>query len=124
MLKPHLSSGGRYPVLRSMAILYLFGGAVAALAALGVAIWALIAGPGDMMDRIIIAVGALAAGFFVTISAFAIAEVLKLFIDVEHNTRMYGQIQPAAAGGDGMKAGGRLAALEDEPAEVALMRGH
>lgn len=125
MLKPHISSGGRYPVLRSLAILYLLSGCVAAIAALGVALWALISGPGDMVDRLIMAIGALAAGFFVTITAFAIAEVLKLFIDVEHNTRMAGHVQaPAASTGDGMRAGGRIGLLEDEPAEVALMRGH
>lgn len=128
MNRPHLTSGGRYPVLRSLAILYLLGGAVAALAALGAAIWALAAGPGDLMDRTIIAIGALAAGFFVVISTFAIAEVLKLFIDVEHNTRMAAHPSaatiPPASSGDGVKSGGRLAELEAETAEAALMRGH
>lgn len=128
MYRPHLTSGGRYPVLRSLAILYLFGGAVVGLVALGAAIWSLAAGPGNFMDRTIIAIGALAGGFFLVITALAIAEVLKLFIDLEHNTRMAAHhptspVAPSVAG-DGVKSGGRLADLEAETAEAALMRGH
>ena len=74
------------------------------------------------------AIGALAAGFFVVISAFAIAEVLKLFIDVEHNTRVAIPAQTGTPmsnpGGDGIKPGGRLADLDEETAEAALVRGH
>src|SRR5690554_631539 len=123
---PHLQSGGRYPVLRSLAILYLLAGALAAIGGVVAAVWALAAGYGAWMDRLIIAGGVLVAAFFVTITALAVEELLKLFIDIEHNTRMAGarMPEPTAASTDGPKAGGRLAELESETAESALIRGH
>ena len=132
----HVRSGGRYPVLRSLAILYLIGSAVAVLGGLIAAGWALVRAPYAPGDRVILAVGALAAAFFVVISMLAIAEVLKLFIDVEHNTRMAAlgmrpmtppatSVEPGMVGTPGERSHtNRLDALDDETAEAALLRGH
>jgi hypothetical protein len=123
--------------LRSLAILYLIGSAVAVLGGLIAAGWALVRAPYAPGDRVILAVGALAAAFFVVISMLAIAEVLKLFIDVEHNTRMaaFGMrqgmtpapatVEPGMTGTPGERSHtNRLDALDDETAEAALLRGH
>jgi hypothetical protein len=134
-------SGGRYPVLRSLAILYLIGSAVAVLGGLIAAGWALVRAPYAPGDRVILAVGALAAAFFVVISMLAIAEVLKLFIDMEHNTRVTAMlmrpatppappasVEPGMTGVPGVTGErqytNRLDALDDETAEAALLRGH
>ena len=139
MHTPHVRSGGRYPVLRSLAILYMIAAAVAAVAGVVAAVWALTRAPYGMADRAVLAAGSLAAAFFVVISMLAIAEVLKLFIDVEHNTRLTAiaamqrvapaPSDPAAAaaamsGDGGVRGTNRLDALDDETAEAALLRGH
>lgn len=129
MRTPHFMSGGRYPVLRSLAILYLLGGALAVIGGIVGVIWALAAAPGSMTDRVIIACAVLVAAFFTTITALSVAELLKLFIDVEHNTREAAmKAMPSAtppSSGDGQPMGGRLAAhLDEETAEEALVRGH
>ena len=67
-------------------------------------------------------------------NAVTIAEVLKLFIDMEHNTRMAipGRIgvpasvttmEPARNDGGGGHVN-RIEALDEETAEAALIRGH
>jgi hypothetical protein len=131
MHTPHVMSGGRYPVLRALAIIYVIGAALAAIATVIAVIWALAAGAGAGTDRLIIAAAALGAGFFVVISMLAIAEVLKLFIDVEHNTRMAapGRIgMPASVTTEAVRNDGghmnRMEALDEETAEAALLRGH
>ncbi len=126
MHAPQFQSGGRYPVLRALAILYLIGGALAAIGGIIGVVWALLAGYGNFVDRLIIGGGVLVAAFFVTITALAIAELLKLFIDVEHNTRMAGvRTTETVTTNDGVApAGGRLSELEAETAESALIRGH
>jgi len=74
------------------------------------------------------------------LSMRAIAEVLKLAIDIEHNTRITavanrsGAMAAAAdvtsvpVAGDGAAVaavrGNRLDALDEETAEAALLRGH
>src|SRR4051812_26061718 len=83
-------SGGRYPVLRSLAILYVFGAAVSVLATLAGILYIFAKGPGTFVDHAIMSIVALIGGFFIVVSMLAIAEVLKLFIDVEHNTRVGG----------------------------------
>ena len=133
MQRAHFMSGGRYPVLRSLAILYLIGAGVAVLAGIAAVVWSLGWGPGDMSDRSLIALGAVAATFFVVISMLAIAEVLKLFIDLEHNTRIAAlglaksatvtTTMPAAVDAD-IEHGNRISALDEETAEAALLRGH
>jgi hypothetical protein len=60
--------------------------------------------------------------------------MIKLFIDIEHNTRAAAPAQPGAqrtfvAGGDGKVAvssghANRLNELDEETAEAALFRGH
>ena len=134
MQRPHVMSGGRYPVLRALAIMYVLGGALAALGTLIGIGYILARGPGSMLDRVILSTGAIVGGFFLVVSMMALAEVLKLFIDVEHNTRMSGagrtvvSVAPGSAeiatmsGADGRV--NRLDALDEETAEAALIRGH
>ena len=123
-MRTHMMSGGRYPVLRSLAILYLLGAAVMALAGIGTVIWSLVGPNLPMTDRLVMAGAALAGTFFLVITMLAVAELLKLAIDVEHNTRMaHGNGNNVAAPD---KAGGRLHQLleGEETAEGALLRGH
>ncbi len=138
MHTPRVQSGGRYPVLRTIAILYLVAAGVAAVAAIVGAVWSLFGAGNPWLpmgtspnwtDRIIGCFVMLAGGFFATITLLAIAEVLKLFIDVEHNTRLgaVGRFTGEAAsvavatGADGRNL---LSALDEETAEAALIRGH
>lgn len=130
MQTPHVMSGGRYPVLRALAIIYMIGAALAAVATVVGVVWAFAAGAGSGMDRLIIAAAALGGGLFMVITMLAIAEVLKLFIDVEHNTRMatparvgVASVTPEVARSDGGHVN-RLDALDEETAEAALLRGH
>src|SRR5687767_13863649 len=87
MHAPHVLSGGRYPVLRSLAIIYVIGAGLAAISTVIGVLYALFGTDFAWTDRLIITLGALTAGFFLVLTMLAIAEVLKLFIDVEHNTR-------------------------------------
>jgi hypothetical protein len=140
MQRPHVMSGGRYPVLRALAIFYVFGAALAVLATLIGIVYILARGPGSVLDRVIISTGAIVGGFIAVVSMLAVAEVLKLFIDMEHNTRMMGsgaaapartmvavgpgmaEITSTSSGGDGHI--NRIDALDEETAEAALIRGH
>jgi hypothetical protein len=136
MQRPHICSGGRYPVLRALAIIYVIGAALAILGTLVGVGYILARGPGSAMDRIILSTVTILGGFFVVVSTLAIAEVLKLFIDMEHNTRMGAaggrtmvSVAPGAAAVTSMSSGGdghtnRLDALDEETAEAALIRGH
>ena len=139
MHTPHVLSGGRYPVLRALAIIYVI---VAALSAVSTVIgigYALLRADLPVTDRLIAAMGALVAGAFMVLTMLAIAEVLKLFIDLEHNTRMAvpGRIgMPASvttpdvvvtttsADGAAMAHVNRINQLDEETAEAALLRGH
>ena|SRR5688572_13520806 len=155
----HVSSGGRYPVLRSLAILYLF--AAVAVLVLGVsrAVTVLVQGgpvndffgaPTNMTGRLLVAACWLGVTFIGVLGMLAFAELIKLFIDIEHNTRTAGARAAAAAaapeidviatptgttvvatsagsdGTDAHKTGGRVGQwLEgEETAEGALLRGH
>lgn len=128
MNRSHFFSGGRYPVLRALAIIYLILAGIAIIGGLIGAGWALVRLPGTMGDRVIAAAAVLAGSFFVMITMLAVAEVLKLFIDVEHNTRVSAlrslrptsPLEPAEPGRDG----GRLHDIDEETAEAALIRGH
>ncbi|HEY7118262.1 MAG TPA: hypothetical protein VH475_16865 [Tepidisphaeraceae bacterium] len=143
MNRTHVMTGGRYPVLRALGILYV----IAAVAILGLGVWAigwsLFAAPARMSERFLLAGQAVVATFIAIITVLAIAEVIKLLIDVEHNTRMAAIRGTTAAlatetgaavittttGGDGSQArataaGGRMAELDEESAEAALLRGH
>src|SRR6266542_4039295 len=87
---------------------------------------------------VIMSVRAAVGGFVIVVSLLAVAELLKLFIDIEHNTRMpmpgrigvsmslpSGEAATATVGADsnngGVAApGNRITALDEETAEAAL----
>jgi hypothetical protein len=139
----HITSGGRYPVLRALAIMYLIMAGLAVIGGLitaGYVLWAY--RDWSIATRIVWSIVSLAGTFFAVVGLLAIAEVLKLFIDIEHNTRtaaLAGAYQasttPAVsttvAGAPAVVTttststeGGRLSCLDEETAEAALIRGH
>jgi hypothetical protein len=139
----HLSSGGRYPVLRTIGIFYLLGAALTTIAGIAAAGWELFRAPDNMINRIQLSLGVLAATFFAVLAMLMIAEVIKLFIDMEHNTRMTAMAMAMRAEGaaptpagtvvapgvpvDGVAVAPRMAAFhspDEETAEGALLRGH
>lgn len=149
MRHPHVSSGGRYPALRTIAVLYL----VAALFVTVVGVWRAVqvfrggddpttadmVGPmNDAWGRALGGLVWLAVTFIAVLGMFALAELIKLFIDIEHNTRamsLHSATAAATTAGDGRGAAthegpavpfvGERKILEgDETAEGALLRGH
>src|SRR5438876_1230243 len=116
MNRPHVQSGGRYPVLRALAIMYLLGAAVAVLGTVVGICYIYARAPGTILDRTIMSIAALIASFFVIVSMLAVAEVLKLFIDIEHNTRM------SAPGRVGMPASVTVATSPSGIAAVEVAR--
>ena len=145
MRHTHIQTGGRYPVLRALAILYLVGAGLALLYGAWRAVSVMIFGqspdnffgePAGWAGRISVAASWLAVSFFSVLFMVAVAELIKLFVDIEYNTRMW-RSAPAAASapasteaaqpaapGDG-RFGGRLQWIEgEETAEGALIRGH
>jgi hypothetical protein len=138
-----VASGGRYPVLRAVAILFMVGAVGIIIGGIYAAVLAFQL-PDSTWGRVGWALVALAGTFFGVLGAVGCAELIKLFIDVEHNTRMAAtQGFPAgvstamtdtpriesltAPSGDGKAmAGGRVGQwLEgEETAEGALLRGH
>jgi hypothetical protein len=136
MAGSHLRSGGRYPVLRAIGIMYLIFGALFALGGVVTALYMLFRGPGTFTDRFVEMCASLAGTAFLVLTTLAIAELLKLFMDVEHNTRMAWMsgsngsaavsttTPPAVAVGSTGHVN-RAALLEgEETAEGALLRGH
>jgi cytochrome b subunit of formate dehydrogenase len=127
MRTPHFSSGGRYPVLRAFAILYVLMAVIAVISGIGGALWALVAAPWNVGNRVALALLALAGTFFLVVGILAVAEVIKLFIDIEHNTRIHahsleeGMVQTSSSQG---QRPNRLRELDEETAEGALLRGH
>lgn len=132
----HVKSGGRYPVLRSLAILQVIAAAVLAIAGVAGSIYAAWGGQTTIgaeygvIGKINILLVGLAATFFTVVFTLAFAELIKLLIDVEHNTRLTslggvpsnGQTSVSTAG-DGRV--NRIQRMEDEEtAEAALLRGH
>jgi hypothetical protein len=133
-----------------MAILYVLGAALAVLSVLAGIIWIFARAPGNFADHLIMSVGAIVGGFVMVVSLLAVAELLKLFIDLEHNTRMSmpgrigmsmslpsgetavatvgaaeaGSVASGNGGPLGIGAGNRITALDEETAEAALIRGH
>jgi len=127
-------TGGRYPVLRALGILYVVGAGVAVLIGLYWAGWSLVAAPASASERIGLALAVLAATFFAVVTVLAIAEGIKLVIDVERNTRI---AAVNAAGNNGVAVASpmptvtaasghvnRVSDLDEESAEAALLRGH
>ena len=127
----HVSSGGRYPVLRTLAILYL----VAAVAVLVVGVWRAArvlttSDPGgfdvfgatpDMASRALSAVSWLAASFIGVLAMFAVAEFIKLAIDVERNTRLIA-LRSAAADVSGAAAPASVTTTTPDGATVTTTR--
>src|SRR5437764_215697 len=72
MVTSHLRSGGRYPVLRSLGILYLIFGAVFAVAGIIAAVYFILRGPGNWTDRFFEMCAALAATAFAVLTMLAI----------------------------------------------------
>ena len=141
----HLRSGGRYPVLRSIAIIYLYLGIAFALAGLAFAVYALVTGWSNPIlpfgrgwgGRLASCAVILSSTALLVLSMLAVAEVLKLFIDIEHNSRMSASANMGATAASPESAklspdnGGvatrtnRITLLEgEETAEGALLRGH
>jgi hypothetical protein len=122
------SSGGRYPILRSIALLYLILGCVSIIAGVVSVFWMLIRAPYDAVDRVVLAAAALVASIFWCALMFGAAEIIKLFVDLEHNTRMasmYRPVNPASAETTpGAPHTNRISVLDEETAEAALIRGH
>jgi len=114
MAKHHISSGGRYPVLRTIAILWLVSGVLAFFVGvfyqagavlLAHVVWRI----GDIaMTGAVAALIWLAVTYFIVLACIAIAEMIKLGIDIEHNTRKVGVEKEG----------------DQESAESALIKGH
>ena len=140
MRHPHIETGGRYPILRVIAILWLVGAVMSLVYGIYQAIsvlvganhQALFAVGGNLTSRIIGCIVWLAVTFFVVIANIAIAELIKLAMDVEQNTRMTATNTaatafPPAATATAAPPPGRDEARrrwEDESAEAALIKGH
>ena len=141
MHRAHVMTGGRYPVLRALGILYLIGALAVLCYGLYWIGWMMFRAPASMGDRFTLTLQALAATFFGVVTILAIAELIKLVIDIEHNTRVAAQraigtdtaAAVTTATGDGgtttvVTAGAdrinRIAELDEESAEAALLRGH
>lgn len=133
MRTPHVASGGRYPVLRAFAIIYVILSVLALLAGIIGAGWALLRAPFPTGDRVIIALFVLVGSFFLVVGSLAVSEIVKLFMDVEHNTRIAAMrvndvesTTVTTESGVPMPStrGNRLRSLDEETAEGALLRGH
>jgi len=95
--KSHLLSGGRYPVLKTIAILYMIGAIGVCLYGLFVAGWCLFGQQAPWVpvsftpawgSRIMACISALGGTFLAVISMLAIAEGIKLFIDGANSLRI------------------------------------
>ena len=147
MNQPHLTSGGRYPVLRTIGILYLLGAVLIVVLGVWRAINVLRQGNDDVSSdlfgaptgsgRILVAVSWIATSFIGALLMVGIAELIKLFMDIEYNTRRAAHhAAPAGttqaevdAGRNGpgvpiVGAGEKKWIDGDETAEGALIRGH
>jgi len=128
MHRAHVKSGGRYPVLRALGILSMVGALGIVLMGLYAIGWSLFAAPANMTEKMALVGGALVGTFVLAVGVLAFAELIKLMIDVEHNTRMASMGSAAAAGnGNAISVeghGNRLAEIDEESAEAALLRGH
>ena len=133
MREVHVGSGGRYPVLRSLAILYMVG----ALIVIVFGVWRAIRvfteggsydpvlGSADSVgEKAVVALIYLAATFLTVLFIIAVAELIKLLIDIEHNTRLAAGGTTAAPVGTTTTTGSRTILEGEETAEGALLRGH
>jgi hypothetical protein len=123
-----MASGGRYPVLRTIAILLLVGSGIELIGGVvGAVWWYRSAHPVDTAGNVVMVMAAILAGtFLIALGTLAVAELIKLLVDVEHNSRMalhghHGDdtLMPAANGAK------HTTWMEgEETAEGALLRGH
>jgi hypothetical protein len=126
MHRAHVKSGGRYPVLRALGILSMVGALGIVLVGIYAIGWSLFAAPANMSEKMALAGGALVGTFVLAVAVLAFAELIKLMIDVEHNTRM-ASMGSAAGNGSAVSVeshGNRLTGIDEESAESALLRGH
>ena len=126
MFKPHIMTGGRYPVLRSVAILSLVCAAFAALGAIIAAGWILTQlGDRSLGQRAALAFTVLGGGVLSVIAILVVTEVVELFIDMAASLRLLAHRQtPAPA--TGAKAddnGSHVDMLDEDSAELSLIRG-
>ena len=116
MAHAHVSSGGRYPVLRAVAILFLAN----AILVIGTGVYwiynLLTQKAIAMSDRIQLALLIVVATFFAVLVTIGIAEMIKLFLDIELHTRTSAHSAVENAGGKKWLDG-------EETAEGALLRG-
>jgi hypothetical protein len=125
MHKAHVKSGGRYPVLRALGILSMVGAlGIVVLGIYGIG-WSLFAAPANMSEKFALVGGALVGTFVLAVAVLAFAELIKLMIDIEHNTRM-ASMSGAAGNGSAVAPEARVSRIEadEESAEAALIRGH
>jgi hypothetical protein len=114
MAQAHVSSGGRYPVLRSVAILFMINAiVVVGTGAYWIYYFMTEKTIGTVSDRATTALLVLAATFFAVLLTVGLAEMIKLFMDIEHNTRSAAQ----------SIASGKQWIEGEETAEGALLRG-
>lgn len=111
----HVMTGGRYPVLRTLAILYLFGAAGLLCYGLYRVVHTIFMPAGYVADRLVLALLIFGITILAVMATLMVAELIKLLIDVEHRTRAMAPPPPPAAAADD---------LEQESAEAALIRGH
>lgn len=126
----HMASGGRYPVLRTIGILLLFAGVLDLIAGVVAAVWWYRGHPVDTAVNLGMVMIAMMAGAFLGfLGIIALSELIKLLIDIEHNTRMAAgrsAEQPVASGVSAVNGGEKRGTWMqgEETAEGALMRGH
>ena len=139
MRETRLESGGRYPVLRTIAILWMVGAAIACVYGLyqaivtlvGVQRLEMIKVPPDWVQQVLSCFIWLCVTFFAVIFNLAVAEGIKLFMDIEFSCRKLALGTPAtpstaatswiATSSTDGGIGGRFC---EETAESALIKGH
>ena len=137
MQHTHIRSGGRYPVLRTVAILWLVGAVLTLIYGVFQAISTLIGasgpymvqmGTGGTVGHVLGFFMWLAATFFAVLLSVAVAELIKLLIDMEESMRLTaisrmagGTTTPVA---EQPSDGSRGRIFAEETAEGALIRGH
>jgi len=112
----HFTTGGRYPVLRSLAILCLLCAALAAVLAIVAAVWVVVQlGDRTLGQRLLLAVSVLCGGFLAVIAILALAEIVELFIDMATSLRTIARRQSGTSGPAGLP--------DESSAETAILRG-
>lgn len=87
MRSSHLMSGGRYPVLRTLAILYMLSAVAIVIYGIWQAFVVLLSAVDTTEGKVVVAVGWVAGSILAALAAIGIGELIKLLIDIEHNTR-------------------------------------